>query len=145
MKLAIYAARISLLCLCSACQQPGSSTIPNNAGSSAAQTVTASVQSGAPSGAAAGASATPPAAAAPHAAGGDMLPMPPLDPGYQRFVGPPIEVPAGVSNDWMQWVDGPMDQDYDVSEMKGAQSRIGHHAILYTSREANAVGMTRIW
>jgi hypothetical protein len=73
------------------------------------------------------------------------LVIPPLERGYQRYVAMPVNVPAGTSDDWMQWVGGPTDQDYDVSSIKGAQSPAGHHAIMLTTSEANAVGFTRLW
>lgn len=71
--------------------------------------------------------------------------LPALEPGFQRLMASAVEVPAGTSNDWMQWVGGPTDQDYDVSEMKGAQSAVGHHAILYTTTLDNPIGFTRLW
>lgn len=81
-----------------------------------------------------------------HAAnGGDTLALPPLEPGYTRLMGPPIEVAAGESKDWMQWVAGPIEEDYDVSDMKGAQTVIGHHAILYTTSDSNPIGTSRVW
>lgn len=73
------------------------------------------------------------------------LVLPALAPGFQRLMAAPVAVPAGTSNDWMQWVGGPTDQDYDVSAMTGAQSAVGHHAILYTTTLANPAGFTRPW
>lgn len=80
-----------------------------------------------------------------HSTTDDTLQMPALEPGFTRLIGPPVELAAGDSNDWMQWVAEPTDQDYDVSEMKGAQTGIGHHAILYTTSDANPVGTSRLW
>ena len=71
--------------------------------------------------------------------------MPPVEPGYQRFLAPPIELQSGESNDWMQWVGGPTEQDYDVVSIKGAQSLVGHHALMLTTSQANQVGFTRLW
>ncbi|HKP56179.1 MAG TPA: hypothetical protein VJV78_05655 [Polyangiales bacterium] len=84
-----------------------------------------------------------PAATAPNPRANFVLP--PLEPGYQRFVATPVPVPAGTSDDWMQWVGGPTEQDYDVSMIKGAQSFTGHHAIMLTTSEAHPAGFTRLW
>lgn len=71
--------------------------------------------------------------------------MPPLAPGYQRLEAPPVDVPMGSSEDWAQWVGGPLDQDYDVLDITGGQSSSGHHAILYATADAHPVGFTRPW
>jgi hypothetical protein len=70
---------------------------------------------------------------------------PPVAPGYQRFVASPVDVPMGSSDDWAQWVGGPLDQDYDVVDITGWQSVGGHHAILYATPDANPPGTTRLW
>jgi len=70
---------------------------------------------------------------------------PPLEDGYQRFETEPIEVPAGASDDWAQWVGGPLDQDYDVIDIRGDQSLTGHHALMYAAQEAQEPGFTRLW
>ncbi|HKP63365.1 MAG TPA: hypothetical protein VJV78_41805, partial [Polyangiales bacterium] len=71
--------------------------------------------------------------------------VPALEPGYKRFEPPPIEVGVGVSDDWAQWVGGPLDQDYDVIDIKGNQSVGGHHALVYATVDEQATGFTRIW
>ena len=48
--------------------------------------------------------------------------------------------PAGGSDDWAQWIGGPLDQDYDVIDIKGAQSFGGHHALVYATVDAQAPG-----
>lgn len=73
------------------------------------------------------------------------LALPALEPGFQRFVAPSIEVPSGVSDDWIHWVGGPTDQDYDVVAVKGAQSKGGHHALMLSIRDSNPVGFTRMY
>lgn len=70
---------------------------------------------------------------------------PPLEPGYQRYEPPPIDVGVGESNDWAQWVGGPLDQDYDVVDIKGDQSVGGHHALMYATVDEQPTGFTRIW
>lgn len=70
---------------------------------------------------------------------------PPVAAGYQRFVPSPLDVPAGSSEDWAQWVGGPLDQDYDVIDITGAQSVGGHHALVYATADANPPGFTRVW
>jgi hypothetical protein len=87
-----------------------------------------------------GTSASPQAATQSQA-----LDLGPLQAGYQRFETPAIEVAAGESNHWAQWVGGPLDQDYDVLDIHGIQSRGGHHAILYATPDKQPVGFTRVW
>jgi len=77
--------------------------------------------------------------------GATDLVMDPPAPGYQRLIPEPIEVAAGESNDWAQWVGGPLDQDYDVVDITGTQSRGGHHALLYSTTERQPEGFTRLW
>ncbi|HKU39555.1 MAG TPA: hypothetical protein VJR89_15455 [Polyangiales bacterium] len=71
--------------------------------------------------------------------------LPPLDPGYKRYEPPPIDVDVGESADWAQWVGGPLDQDYDVIDIKGEQSVGGHHALVYATVDEQPVGFTRFW
>ena len=65
-----------------------------------------------------------PAPAMPHTAAGAVAapvvstePKPeefsraPIQPGYQRFEAAPVDVPVGTSDDWAQWVSGPLEQD----------------------------------
>jgi hypothetical protein len=89
-------------------------------------------------------SATQGAPSAGSSGASDLAMAPPAD-GYQRFEPEPIEVAAGESHDWAQWVGGPLDQDYDVVDITGAQSRGGHHALLYATNEAQPAGFTRLW
>jgi hypothetical protein len=70
---------------------------------------------------------------------------PPVADGYQRFETTPVEVLARSSEDWAQWVGGPLDQDYDVLDITGQQSEGGHHALLYASPDGNPAGFTRLW
>ena len=69
----------------------------------------------------------------------------PVKPGYQRFEPPAIDVPVGGSEDWAQWVGGPLDQDYDVIDINGMQSVGGHHALVYATTDAQMPGTTRLW
>jgi hypothetical protein len=71
--------------------------------------------------------------------------VPPLEAGYQRFEPAPIDVGVGVSEDWAQWVGGPLDQDYDIIDIKGTQSVGGHHALVYGTVDENPKGFTRLW
>jgi hypothetical protein len=131
--------RAALLCLCVACGDSESAptlTTSVTAGTSLPAQTTAPSNAG-------GAAAAP--SAGDNAASAAALQLPPLEVGYQRLMAPGVEVPPGTDGDWMQWVGGPTDQDYDLSEMRGAQSKIGHHAILYTTSLPNAVGTTRPW
>ena len=78
-------------------------------------------------------------------AASDEFKVPPLAAGYQRFEPPPIDVKPGESEDWAQWVGGPLDQDYDVIDITGVQTKGGHHALVYAGVEAQATGFTRLW
>lgn len=71
--------------------------------------------------------------------------LPPLEPGFERFETAPVEVEAGTSNDWAQWVGGPLDRDYDVVAIQGLQTAGGHHALMYATTEEQAAGFTRLW
>jgi hypothetical protein len=77
------------------------------------------------------------------AATSSSLHLPPLAPGFQRLMAAAVDVPAGTTDDWIQWVGGPTDQDYDVVALTGAQSVGGHHALLLSISEGNSVGFTR--
>ncbi|MET0387337.1 MAG: hypothetical protein ABW321_15320, partial [Polyangiales bacterium] len=57
----------------------------------------------------------------------------PVMEGYQRFEPPAIELKPGDSDDWAQWIGGPLDQDYDVVDIRGVQSIGGHHALVYAT------------
>lgn len=69
----------------------------------------------------------------------------PVKPGYLRFEPPAIEVLPGASDDWAQFVGGPLDRDYDVVEVNGVQSMGGHHALVYATTMGEAPGTTRLW
>jgi hypothetical protein len=69
----------------------------------------------------------------------------PVAEGYQRFEPPAVELDPGESHDWAQWVGGPLDADYDVIDIRGAQSVGGHHALVYASTVAAMPGTTRLW
>jgi hypothetical protein len=71
--------------------------------------------------------------------------LPPLEPGFERFETEPVEVEPGSSDDWAQWVGGPLDQDYDVIAIKGTQWAGGHHALMYATTEEQEPGFTRLW
>lgn len=120
-------AKMPLVLLLAACSSTGGSAPA--AGSSA------------PAGSAGTSAAAVSAEAAAVAASG--LQMAPLQDGYQRFIAPAVTVPAGTTDDWIQWVSGPTDQDYDVIALKGAQSKGGHHALMLSISEANQPGFTR--
>ena len=112
---------VLLLAACSSAEGPApaaeSSKVTGSAGTSAA-----SVESGAVA---------------------STLQMAPLQDGFKRFTVPAVDVPAGTTDDWIQWVSGPTDQDYDVIALKGAQSKGGHHALMLSISEANEPGFTR--
>lgn len=69
----------------------------------------------------------------------------PVPEGYLRFEPPAIELDSGDSNDWAQFVGGPLDQDYDVIDIRGVQSIGGHHALVYATTTAERPGTTRLW
>jgi hypothetical protein len=85
-----------------------------------------------------------PNGAAGSSAGMEFI-VPPLAAGYQRFEATPIEIPAGGSDQWAQWVGGPLDQDYDILDITGVQSFGGHHALVYAHVDAEPAGFTRLW
>jgi len=65
--------------------------------------------------------------------------------GYTRFEPPTITVEPGTSNQWVQYVAAPFDQDMDVVDLIGDQGPGGHHAILYASPNPQPIGTTREW
>jgi len=71
--------------------------------------------------------------------------LPALAAGYLRFETTPVQVRPKSSDNWAQWVGGPLDQDYDVVDITGAQSAGGHHALLYATPDEQAPGFTRVW
>lgn len=127
-------ARLLLVAPLLACSN--SASVPQTtAGAVAPATGSAGAAQVATSAAASGKGAQAPSASA--------LEMPPLEAGYKRFIASAVEVPSGTTDDWIQWVEGPVDQDYDVIALKGAQSKGGHHALLLATTEAQANGVTR--
>jgi len=62
-----------------------------------------------------------------------------------RFHTAPIEVGPGEGGLWAQFVAAPMDRALDVYRIAGEQSVGGHHALLYATPAAEAVGSTRVW
>lgn len=136
---AVFAA-LALSCTDTEVPDTGAQTAPTTPSSSTADATSIS-QSGAPADSSAQAGAAAPAGGATPMT--SSLVLPPLQPGFQRFIAPPIELESGVSDDWIHWVGGPTEQDFDVETVKGAQSRGGHHALMLSIREPNPVGFTR--
>jgi hypothetical protein len=140
-----------------ACDNPRSAqptaSAPAGANASATTTAQASpVTAGAPAQPAI--SATPAAATAAPAVTAAASAMPakehvfrtePVKPGYLRFEPPALEVPPGGSENWAQFVGGPLDQDYDVEDVNGVQSEGGHHALVYATSMGEPPGTTRLW
>lgn len=59
---------------------------------------------------------------------------PAVQPGYTRFVSPPlVDIKPGTNEEYCQWITLPADQERDVLSVIGEQSRGGHHALLYAS------------
>jgi hypothetical protein len=135
-------AKLSLALALFSCSSSGSSTAPEAAAGSTAPASSASHPT-TPNAAGISATGQPPATAMTASATTSSLQMPPLEPGFQRFVAPAVDVPSGSTDDWLQWVAGPTEQDYDVVELKGAQSKGGHHALMLSIGEPNMPGVTR--
>lgn len=76
--------------------------------------------------------------------GGGLASEPPPD-GYVRYETPVIELAPGESGLWKTWVAPPMDHDVDILDIRGGQSRGGHHALLYSNTIAREVGETQEW
>lgn len=69
---------------------------------------------------------------------------PPVADGYTRFVLPGIErLQPGEDKMFCQWIQLASDQDVDVLDVEGYQSVTGHHLVLYSSSEKEAVGTSR--
>jgi hypothetical protein len=59
---------------------------------------------------------------------------PAVQPGYNRYIAPAVNgIPPGTDVEYCQWVAPAVDSDGDVTGMVGAQSKGGHHAVLYAS------------
>jgi len=76
---------------------------------------------------------------------GAALGMPPVAAGYVRYVSQPVAVPPGKDVMWNEWITAPQDEDMDVIDVSGVQSRGGHHALLVSTTDAQPVGFTRAW
>jgi hypothetical protein len=65
--------------------------------------------------------------------------------GYQRYVTSPLhQVQPGQDIVLCEWVAGPRDTDVDVADVAGAQSRGGHHVVLYASENVDEpIGKSR--
>jgi hypothetical protein len=69
---------------------------------------------------------------------------PAVMPGYTRYVMPAVKAIApGTDAMWCQWIAPPATEDIDVLSLMGAQSKGGHHAIMYATSAAAPVGTTR--
>jgi hypothetical protein len=63
---------------------------------------------------------------------------PPVADGYTRFITPTVkDITPGYDQEWCQWIAAPSDTDQDVLALTGAQSKTGHHAIVYATTETN--------
>jgi hypothetical protein len=69
----------------------------------------------------------------------------PLTSGYVRYVTPPVyDVEPGQDVVLCQWLAAASDQEIDIVDVMGSQSRGGHHAVLYsTDNVTEAVGSSR--
>jgi hypothetical protein len=76
---------------------------------------------------------------------GADLGMPPVAAGYVRYVSEPISVGPGEDVIWNEWITPPQDQDMDVIDVLGRQSRGGHHALLVSTTDVQALGFSREW
>ncbi len=57
---------------------------------------------------------------------------PPAPAGYERIVAPIVTgVQGGGDVTYCQYVKAPLDHDIDILDVKGYQSRMGHHAVAY--------------
>lgn len=74
----------------------------------------------------------------------DLGAGPPL-PGFERYYSTPMMVMPGDSKDFLQWIAGPLDQDYDVLRITGRQGVGGHHAMVYSINEAQEIGYSRLY
>lgn len=87
--------------------------------------------------------ATSPAVDPPESEDDRDLGLPPPQAGFKRYYSPAEPVPAGDSKDFIQWIDGPLDQDYDVVAVSGKQGVGGHHAMVYAFPEVQEIGFSR--
>jgi hypothetical protein len=69
---------------------------------------------------------------------------PPVKDGYTRYVLPPIlGLHPGEDKLFCQWVQVASPTDVDIVDVEGYQSVTGHHEVLYSSSEVEAVGTSR--
>jgi len=65
--------------------------------------------------------------------------------GYTRFIAPAVhDIAPGDDLNNCQWLAEPSDVDRQVVDMKGFQSRGGHHFTLYATKIKEKIGTTRI-
>ncbi|HXU80782.1 MAG TPA: hypothetical protein VN914_05260 [Polyangia bacterium] len=70
---------------------------------------------------------------------------PPQPQGYTRFETQPTPLVPGASVLRVEWVAPAMTEDMDVLDIRGWQSKAGHHALLYAIVEEQPVGTVRNW
>ncbi len=68
----------------------------------------------------------------------------PVPDGYTRYVTPIIkDIAPGTDKMWCQYVSQkPFDQDYDVVDLTGSQSKGGHHVVFYAVKNSAPYGTT---
>jgi hypothetical protein len=69
----------------------------------------------------------------------------PLPDGYIRYKSTPVDIAPGETAQYVEWVSPPVDRDLDLVDVRGSQTVGGHHAILYSSPDTQAVGTNRPW
>src|SRR6185312_6773974 len=93
------------------------------------------------------ASRAAPATDAPDVHGPPLMPgfdPGPVPAGFTRYVTPVVpQIPAGTDTMVCQWLSDPTDATEDVLAIGGAQSRLGHHVVLYATADAQPVGTSR--
>jgi len=67
----------------------------------------------------------------------------PVPDGYTRYYSTVQEVSPGESLMLVEWVTGAFDEDMDVMDVKGGQTKGGHHASLTASTQIEPVGTVR--
>jgi hypothetical protein len=68
---------------------------------------------------------------------------PPVPEGYTRYLTPPIDLLPGEEVLVNQWIAGAVGADMDVIDVRGGQSRPGHHVVLYATTDVEPAGTTR--
>jgi hypothetical protein len=70
---------------------------------------------------------------------------PPAPAGYQRIVTPAVQgLAPGSDTMFCQYVGGAADADTDVIDLVGAQSKGGHHLVLYATQMAAPIGTSHV-